>query len=517
MRNTIPRCDNGKHPHRWRARLDISFDLPDPAYEAYTWRVDDEHAPAAQPPLTRKMFGMGAQPDGDVPGNLNIGGYSYWRVGASHEGGGSLDDGLTALERWREKWLPQVERAVASMKAFTPADVPDREWTAWLDGEDAEFGRIFGGVHRETVFPVMMAATSLMRTFEEEFGGGREVDAHALMHGFSNATRRRAEALWELSRMVRGNAETLAALQAWPDDGGATSDGEFGRAFQAFLVDHGETLDGNLLDMPTWVEDPAPVVQMLLKYTAMPDGTGPPDTAARAEARRMELEAEVAAKGSDALKRRLKRAQERVIVGEDHNVLNDQRMFAAARGRWLTIGGRLVELGGAARPDDVFLYEGDELGAALDGGAVVAAEELAFRRETLAAFRAATPPRVLGKPLEENAPDTSAEDGLIHGTPASAGSTRARARVVSTLADAGRLQPGEVLVAAMTMPAWTPLFAVAGAVVTDAGGVLSHPAVVAREFGIPAVVGAGNATARIADGDMVTVDGTAGTIEIEGP
>ena len=497
--------------------MEVSFDLPDPSYDAYTWQLDDEHAPMAQPPLTRNMSGMGGPPDGDIPGNISVGGYSYRRVGAAFGGGSRIDDGLTALERWREKWLPQVEKAIASMKAFQPRDVADGEWTAWIEKENAEFGRIFRGVHVETVFPVVMAATSLMQTFADEFGEGREADAHALMHGFSNATLRRAEALWELSRLVRGDAQVLAALRAWPNDAGVTSGGEFGTAFQDFLDEHGATLDGNLLDMPTWVEDPAPVVQMLLKYAAMPDGTGPPDTAARAEARRIELEAEVEASGSDALKRRLTRAQERVIVGEDHNVLNDQRMFAAARGRWLAVGGRLVELGAAAQPDDVFLYEGDELGAALDGGVVVPAGELAKRRETLAAFRVATPPKVLGKPLEDSAMETDPEDGLIHGTPASAGTTRARARVLRTLADAERLQPGEVLVATITMPAWTPLFAVAGAVVTDAGGVLSHPAVVAREFGIPAVVGTGNATARIADGDMVIVDGSAGTIEIEGP
>ena len=88
------------------------------------------------------------------------------------------------------------------------------------------------------------------------------------------------------------------------------------------------------------------------------------------------------------------------------------------------------------------------------------------------------------------------------------------ARVVRSLQDAERLAPGEVLVAETTAPPWTPLFAVAAAVVTDTGGVLSHCAVVAREYGIPAVVGAGTATNVIADGDVVEVDGDAGTVRI---
>jgi rifampicin phosphotransferase len=76
------------------------------------------------------------------------------------------------------------------------------------------------------------------------------------------------------------------------------------------------------------------------------------------------------------------------------------------------------------------------------------------------------------------------------------------------------VQPGEVLIAPATSPAWTPLFATVAAVVTDAGGVLSHCAVVAREYRIPAVVGTGTATTTIHDGQMVEVDGTSGVVRL---
>lgn len=76
------------------------------------------------------------------------------------------------------------------------------------------------------------------------------------------------------------------------------------------------------------------------------------------------------------------------------------------------------------------------------------------------------------------------------------------------------MQPGEVLVARMTTPAWTPLFAMASAVVTDVGGPLSHSSIVAREYGIPAVLGTGVATQRLTGGAQVTVDGDAGTVAI---
>jgi pyruvate,water dikinase len=81
--------------------------------------------------------------------------------------------------------------------------------------------------------------------------------------------------------------------------------------------------------------------------------------------------------------------------------------------------------------------------------------------------------------------------------------------------DFGRMQPGDVIVAVITTPAWTPLFVRAAAVVTDIGGPLSHSSIVAREYGIPAVLGTGAATRRIQDGQMITVDGNAGTVSLK--
>jgi pyruvate,water dikinase len=97
----------------------------------------------------------------------------------------------------------------------------------------------------------------------------------------------------------------------------------------------------------------------------------------------------------------------------------------------------------------------------------------------------------------------------------SAGVARGVARVIRDLGDAERLAPGDILVTYATAPPWTPLFAIAAAIVTDGGGPTAHAAVVAREYGIPAVVGSRTATAIIRDGDIITVDGTAGVVRIE--
>ncbi len=103
---------------------------------------------------------------------------------------------------------------------------------------------------------------------------------------------------------------------------------------------------------------------------------------------------------------------------------------------------------------------------------------------------------------------------MIKGVGASLGTVRAPARVLAGPEDFASMRAGEVLVARMTTPAWTPLFAMAAAVVTDVGGPLSHSSIVAREYGIPAVLGTGVATRRIRTGDMVTVDGDAGTVTL---
>ena len=113
-----------------------------------------------------------------------------------------------------------------------------------------------------------------------------------------------------------------------------------------------------------------------------------------------------------------------------------------------------------------------------------------------------------GRPTESESAD------VLYGMAGSPGLARGRVRVVRSLAEGESLEAGEILVAPTTAPPWTPLFARAAGIVTDAGGILSHCAVVAREYSIPAVVGAKRATTVLRDGQLVEVDGTNGRIHI---
>jgi pyruvate,water dikinase len=174
--------------------------------------------------------------------------------------------------------------------------------------------------------------------------------------------------------------------------------------------------------------------------------------------------------------------------------------------------------------------EVDELAGSLDAGKVQLADKTRVvdeRKSRTERESRQTPPVSLpqtqkltfaGVDLTPFMPARAAQEAgnTIKGIGASPGQVTATARVLRGPEDFGQMKPGDVLVAAITTPAWTPLFALASGVVTDVGGPLSHSSIVAREYGIPAVLGTGMATHRIQSGDMITVDGSAGLVTLPG-
>ena len=147
---------------------------------------------------------------------------------------------------------------------------------------------------------------------------------------------------------------------------------------------------------------------------------------------------------------------------------------------------------------------------------------IAERQQVWRGRRRVTPPQLLPEQgwmrvFSSMMPATMAEQGedRLTGIGASAGRVTAAAQVLGGPQDFGQMRAGDVLVASITTPAWTPLFALASGVVTDIGGPLSHSSIVAREYGIPAVLGTGVATRRITSGQLITVDGDAGTVDLD--
>jgi pyruvate,water dikinase len=190
----------------------------------------------------------------------------------------------------------------------------------------------------------------------------------------------------------------------------------------------------------------------------------------------------------------------------------------------LRIGGALVSTGALAAPDDVFFLRRDEVIAGLAGGAVPSPSELGARRELRARQAHLVPPLVVGRinPMLRRVWDSfprlvgavRSDTAVVSGSPASAGRATGVVRVIRGPAEFDDLEAGEVLVAPVTAPAWTPLFGLASAVVTDVGSAAAHASIVAREYGIPAIVGCGDATTRLRTGMRVTVDGSTGNVEL---
>jgi rifampicin phosphotransferase len=242
--------------------------------------------------------------------------------------------------------------------------------------------------------------------------------------------------------------------------------------------------------------------------------------------------AEVAAAQALARSPRRLRAFRRLLADAQHVVPIREEQVNELTTAWpvlrravLRIGESLVGSGAIDDVDDVFFLTRDEVIAALAGEPVPEAADVPDRRATREEQARLVPPPLVGRvnPMLERLWDSypklvgarPSDTALVTGVPASAGRASGPVRVIRGPEEFDELQPGEVLVAPLTAPAWTPLFTRAVAVVTDVGSAAAHASIIAREYGIPAVVGCGDATARLHTGMRVAVDGSTGNVEPE--
>ena len=509
-----------------------SFKLPVPAYEAYTWVLRDEHAPAALAPLFAGPD-LAAEPGADPPRRLRVNGFGYGRVGA--EGSGDGDDAfgrasspasVAELTSWRQEWVPQVEAVAGELEAFDPATVPARAWQTTIEAQRGAFQRVFFAIHRTAAMPAGLAARRFSEAFAARFGAERVAgDALVLIQGFPNCSLDRAGALWDLSRLARADPSLLDALAKNVPLPDSATGRELQAGLDAMLAAFGRTSHADMLDLPTWGEDPAIPLAMIGAYAQQDDNRSPRLAAAAQREQRLALEAGLRSQAESdpsvaALIPLMEMAQQLLPNVEDHNFLSDQRLEAASRVRWLAIGRHLAARGAIAGDADVFYLYPREVEAALEGETAPSQAELDRRRSHLAACRESLPPPVLGKPFEPNPEDTGFDlkakgARIIRGVAASRGSFRGRGRVIETLTAAATLVQGDILVCRSTTPPWSPFLGIIAALVTNSGGALSHGSIVARELGIPTVAGSVNATALIPDGATITVDGTNGLVIVE--
>jgi rifampicin phosphotransferase len=334
--------------------------------------------------------------------------------------------------------------------------------------------------------------------------------------------------LWKLSERIRNDHEAAQLV-------GSRSVAELTDAFHRtglpktvqaglaeFLRSYGHRAVAEIdVGMPRWSEDPSHLLGVIKNYLRLTDeDRSPSDQFAegneQAEAMMVELVARVRHRSlvrARLVEFGLRRARQLVGLRERPKFILVVAL-AAVREQLGLVGETLAGTGRIVRSDDIFFLDLAEVRRGLAGenlSALVEERRAAYERE----LRRRHVPRLLLSDGTEPETVGAVEDadGALVGSPASAGMVSSRARVVLDPVGA-HLEPGEILVAPSTDPGWTPLFLTAGGLVMEMGGSNSHGAVVAREYGIPAVVGVPDATTRISSGQLITIDGAAGSVQM---
>jgi pyruvate,water dikinase len=193
------------------------------------------------------------------------------------------------------------------------------------------------------------------------------------------------------------------------------------------------------------------------------------------------------------------------------------KLLLPLRRLYITLGERFTQRDLLADALDICFLVKKEIEAAVagrgtdEGGASL--QKIADRRrEAWKAWCVRVAPYAIDGGLRPVLSEEDADPNRLTGIPASRGTVTGKARVILSPGEASRLEPGDILVTKATDPGWTPIFSVIGGAVLEIGGTLSHGAIVAREYGIPAVVNVRRATGRIEDGQTITVDGTTGLV-----
>ncbi|MGE5296061.1 MAG: PEP-utilizing enzyme, partial [Solirubrobacterales bacterium] len=336
--------------------------------------------------------------------------------------------------------------------------------------------------------------------------------------------------LWRLAELAHADAQTkklLSSGEPWDrirEKLGGTEHGrQFLEAWERFMVEHGHHCRGELeFYNARWSERPDYVLDMVRNYLRSIEDVNPLENRRRLAAERDRLIGQCRSRLKNPIKRALftwSLRQVRKLAVDRENWKNEVvRQLAALRQMLLTLGDRLYRSGVLPDADDVFFLEFGEIEALATGRADFDPKpRIADRRAEYEKNKACTPPPVVvGRfdPQKHALPRIDITEKELKGIAVSPGVVTGKARVILRTDDHEHVEAGEILVAPFTDPAWTPYFLPAAGVVMDQGGVLSHGAIIAREYGIPAVVNVGPISRTIKTGQLLRVDGDRGVVTI---
>ncbi len=444
------------------------------------------------------------------------------------------------LDWWRDRLRPELERSFARLDEF------DTDAASMLDlavlFEDAiDIHDRAWKIHWMLNFAQFSSTTALNATIEEVHGEADPGLMGRLQSSVEDRNWDSIEDLWQMKEEIKDDAELRAAFEGGEtarDVLAALEGSERGRTFvEEKLTPHQQAFGyksiwSHEFVFKTWVEDPAPIIEAVRGYLAT-DYDYPANIKSVGddlEAAKREVMEGVEGEDRAKLQQALDLSLGMNPLTPDHHFYIDQGANARVRLVAVAIGRKLVEAGALDDPEDaVFLHYNELRLLMADQSAFDAKELVSDRRDEQEDAYEIRPRSWVGTATDEalafpyNAlwgfPDKfhagePATTGEVKGLAASPGVVEGLARYVSSLDEFDQVRDGEILVCRMTNPAWVVLFTKIAGLVTEAGGTVSHPAVVAREFGIPAVVGTSNAGERISTGDRIRVNGSTGTVEI---
>ncbi|MCL4242357.1 MAG: hypothetical protein KJ048_13500 [Dehalococcoidia bacterium] len=516
--------------------LVVEWDTP--AHSQKAWRWNQDHYPDPLTPLFAWVHGdvrsqdapyadAGVEPPAPFRGRQVPAGFQYVRLtpldaeespsfiararelGARCGGAGRV---------WDTFAQPRAEAAVRALQAASPG-TPVAELSRLY--HEAFHNTHIGGM--VALGPVVGPLQGMLETLFESNEAGLLVQE--IGQGSDSATMESNRAIARLADMARAapavrrivTAGGSQALQSLRREAAATA---FMAAFDAFIAEYGWRAGGWDITNPTLRESPADALNLVRQAMVARDG----DSASRTEVVRrrtaalQRVEARLAGDPARvAAFRALAGELENYVAVREGRALWQLLATGSLRIALLNKGDALRSAGTIDAADDIFFLLPAEIDPFFAGAERTDLRSLvAERRSAWTSWLGDKPPAIISAdPGLMPGPVAPPNEAVVQGLPGSRGRVTAKARVLLDFADCDELEPGEVLVCVMTSPPWTPLFAVASAIVTDSGAAFSHPAIAAREFGIPAVVGATEATVRIQTGDTVTVDGDAGFVRIE--
>ena len=429
---------------------------------------------------------------------------------------------LQSPDRARNRFIREIDQV-------TRVDLPaDATATDRLDAVEDLLATAPSFVFPRMLGLVVAGMVSYLASGRLLRGRATEDELQTLTRGLPhNPTTEMDLALWALTTRVRADPTSRDAIRNGqpPDLAQAYRDGALPPTLQSelakFIGRYGFRAVGEIdLGVPRWSEDPSYLLGAIANYLRLEDDADHPGRAVpprrRARQRRRSTRCSGGCMGRVGGCCGSSSAALRALMGsrEMPKFTLIRTLFTPMRELLRPVGEELVVAGRVSAWDDVYFLTLAEIRDAVAGADVrdlVAARRAMHVREQARRY---IPRVLLSDGTDAEAALISVPEGALRGSPASPGTVTASARVILSPHGA-RLEPGEILVAPSTDPGWTPLFLTAGGLVMEMGGMMSHGAVVAREYGIPAVVGVPGATDQITTGATITVDGSAGVVSID--